>query len=59
MDIYLCGSVPTWPTPEGEDGSTLDSILYKRALGKYYGNSDEIVTSMRAHPDVQFRYIVA
>lgn len=58
MDIYVCGGLPSWPTPEQEDASTLESILYKRHISKFYGSTDEISTAMRAYPGVQFRYIV-
>merc|ERR1712113_613013 len=57
VDVYICGA-PTAPVEITEGGNTIDHILRKHALHKYYYNIDSMAQDIRANPDLNLRYVV-
>ena len=56
IDVLICGS--NTMTTETETGNAWENYFRGRDIGKFYGDSNSLVYTMKAHPTVQFRYIV-
>ena len=56
IDVLICGSNEM--STETETGNSWENYFRGRQIGKFYGDSNSLVYTMKAHPTVQFRYIV-
>ena len=55
VDILMCSEHSIAPyTP----GTSIDNLLRRRQISKYYSGRDAIQAVMRAYPDVNWRYLI-
>ena len=57
IDVLLCGA-PDSPEEIKKSGNSWENFFRGRSIEKFYGNTDSIAQSMKAHPSVQMRHVV-
>ena len=57
IDVLLCGA-PDSPEEIQKTGNGWENYFRGRSIEKFYGNTDSIAQSMKAHPTVQMRHVV-
>ena len=56
VDVLICGTVS--PTTEEKSGNGWENYFRGRAEKKFYNDGNQLIYTMRAHPNVNFRYVV-
>ena len=57
MDVLLCG--PSDGVEAHTDtGKTYENFMRKRSIHSFYGNTDSLATSLKAHSEVDLRYVI-
>lgn len=55
--MFVCNA-PADPDKEDEIGKSWGNFWRSRDLGNYYVGTDSIASSMKAHPTMNWRYVV-
>ena len=56
VDVLICGESEM--KEKEKTGKSWESYLRARKISKYYGNTNSLVYTMKAHPTVNFRHVV-
>ena len=56
IDVLICGNETM--TTEDKTGNAWENYFRGRDIRKFYGSGNQLVYTMKSHPNVTFRYIV-
>ena len=57
IDIFVCSPSDTPPVTE-EDSKTVGNIMRNRSIHKAFSGTNNIEDDMRAHPNINYRYLI-
>ena len=58
IDIFVCDAADDVPVPEDPESKTISNLLRSRAVHEQFSGTNNISEAMRAHPDINYRYLV-
>ena len=58
LDVYICGDQTGEVESEEKSGKTISNVLRSRALHSARHGENRLQTDIKAHPKVNFRYLV-
>ena len=57
IDLFVCGPEPE-PIEETGIAKTLSNMMRSRSIRSDYGSTNTIVDALRAHPNINYRYLI-
>lgn len=58
IDVFVCDAADDVPIPEDPTSKTISNILRSQSIGQAYSGVNNLSDAMRAHPDINYRYLV-
>jgi len=58
IDVFICDAQDDVAIPDDPTSKTIANILRSQSIGQAFSGVNNLSNAMRAHPDINYRYLV-